>query len=103
MFPVTITHYLFLGAIFFSLGVLGIFLGRKNMITLFMSIELVLLAGTTNLIAFSVHLQDLSGQVFALFVLTVAAAEAAVGLAILILFFRARGTISVEEINQLKG
>ena len=96
-------HYLSVAAILFILGIFGIFLNRKNVIIILMSIELILLAVNINLVAFSTHLGDIVGQVFALFVLTVAAAEAAIGLAILVVFFRNRGTIAVEEINLMKG
>ena len=98
-----LSHYLVVGAILFTLGTLGIFLNRKNVIIILMSIELILLAVNTNLVAFSAFLGDLTGQVFALFVLTVAAAEAAIGLAILVVYFRNRGTIAVEDINLMKG
>ena len=100
---VGLAHYLTVAAILFTLGIFGIFLNRKNVIVILMSIELMLLAVNINLVAFSVHLGDLTGQVFAMFVLTVAAAEAAIGLAILVVYFRNRGTIAVEEINQMKG
>ena len=90
-------------AILFTLGIFGIFLNRKNVIIILMSIELMLLAVNINLVAFSTHLNDLVGQVFAMFVLTVAAAEAAIGLAILVVYFRNRGTIAVEDINMMKG
>ena len=96
-------HYLTVGAILFTLGIFGIFLNRKNVIVILMSVELMLLAVNINLVAFSTHLGDLMGQVFALFVLTVAAAEAAIGLAILVVYFRNRGTIEVEDINMMKG
>ena len=96
-------HYLSVGAILFTLGILGIFINRKNVIVILMSIELILLAVNINLVAFSTHLGDLVGQVFALLVLTVAAAEAAIGLAILAVFFRTRGSIAVEDINAMKG
>ena len=96
-------HYLTVAAILFTLGIFGIFLNRKNVIIILMSIELMLLAVNINLVAFSAFLGDLVGQVFAMFVLTVAAAESAVGLAILVAFFRNRGTIAVEEIDVLKG
>ncbi len=96
-------HYLTLAAILFTLGVLGIFLNRKNVIVILMSIELMLLAVNTNLVAFSTHLNDLVGQVFAMFVLSVAAAEAAIGLAILVIYFRNRGSIAVEDLNVMKG
>jgi NADH-quinone oxidoreductase subunit K len=98
-----IAHYLTVGAILFSLGIFGIFLNRKNVIIILMSIELMLLAVNINFVAFSAELNDLVGQVFAMFILTVAAAEAAVGLAILVVFFRNRGTIEVEDINAMKG
>lgn len=96
-------HYLVVGAILFSLGVAGIFLNRRNVIIIMMSIELMLLAVNINLIAFSATLGDLTGQVFSLLILTVAAAEAAIGLAILVVYFRNRGNIAVEEINRMKG
>ena len=103
MFAIGLVHYLSVGAILFALGVVGIFLGRKNVISLLMAVELIMLAGTTNLVAFSAQLQDLSGQIFALIVLTVAACEAAIGLAILVVFFRNRGSILVEDLSSLKG
>lgn len=96
-------HYLTVGAILFVLGVLGIFINRKNVIIILMSIELILLAVNINLVAFSSFLGDLVGQVFAMFVLTVAAGEAAIGLAILVLYFRNRGTIAVDDINMMRG
>ena len=96
-------HYLTLAAIVFTIGIFGIFLNRKNVIVILMSVELMLLAVNINLVAFAVHLGVLVGQVFALFVLTVAAAEAAIGLAILVTYFRNRGTIAVEDINLMKG
>lgn len=96
-------HYLVVGAILFTLGVAGIILNRKNIIVILMSVELILLSVNINFVAFSKELGDLVGQVFALFVLTVAAAEAAIGLAILVAFYRNRGTIAVEDINELKG
>jgi NADH-quinone oxidoreductase subunit K len=96
-------HYLTIGAILFTIGVFGIFINRKNAIVILMAIELILLAVNINLVAFSSFLGDLTGQVFALFVLTVAAAEAAIGLAILVVYFRNRGTIAVEDIDMLKG
>ncbi|KFC69023.1 NADH-quinone oxidoreductase subunit K [Bosea sp. LC85] len=96
-------HYLAVGAILFTLGVLGIFINRKNVIVILMSIELILLAVNINFVAFSSFMNDLVGQVFALLVLTVAAAEAAIGLAILVVYFRNRGTIAVEDINMMKG
>jgi NADH-quinone oxidoreductase subunit K len=100
---VGLSHYLSVAAILFTLGVFGIFLNRKNVIIILMSIELVLLAVNLNLVAFSAFLGDLVGQVFALLVLTVAAAEAAIGLAILVCFFRNRGSIAVDDINAMKG
>ncbi|ATQ67374.1 MULTISPECIES: NADH-quinone oxidoreductase subunit NuoK [Methylosinus] len=100
---VGLTHYLVVAAILFTLGVAGIILNRKNIIIILMSVELILLAVNINLVAFSAALGDLTGQVFALFILTVAAAEAAIGLAILVTYFRNRGTIAVEDINSLKG
>jgi NADH-quinone oxidoreductase subunit K len=96
-------NYLTVGAILFAIGFMGIFLNRKNIIIILMSIELILLAVNINLVAFSSYLGDLTGQVFALFVLTVAAAEAAIGLAILVVYFRNRGTIAVEDVNMMKG
>ncbi|MGY9003193.1 MAG: NADH-quinone oxidoreductase subunit NuoK [Rhodospirillales bacterium] len=96
-------HYLSVAAILFALGIFGIFINRKNVIVILMSIELMLLSVNLNLVAFSTHLNDLVGQVFAMFVLTVAAAEAAIGLAILVVFFRNRGSIAVEDINMMKG
>ncbi len=96
-------QYLTVGAILFTLGVFGIFLNRKNIIIILMSIELILLAVNLNFVAFSAELHDLSGQVFALLILTVAAAEAAIGLAILVIYFRGRGTIAVDDINRMKG
>ena len=98
-----LSHYLTVAAILFTIGVFGIFLNRKNVIIILMSVELMLLAVNLNLVAFSTHLNDLVGQVFALFVLTVAAGEAAIGLAILVVYFRNRGTIAVEDINMMKG
>ncbi|MDP6474594.1 MAG: NADH-quinone oxidoreductase subunit NuoK [Alphaproteobacteria bacterium] len=98
-----LTHYLTVAAILFTLGVFGIFLNRKNVIIILMSIELMLLAVNINFIAFSVFLNDMAGQVFAMLVLTVAAAEAAIGLAILVVYFRNRGSIAVEDVNVMKG
>ncbi len=103
MFDIGLTHYLTVAAILFSLGIVGIFLNRKNVIIILMSVELMLLAVNINLVSFSSYLGDMVGQVFAIFVLTVAAAEAAIGLAILVVFFRNRGTIAVENINVMKG
>ncbi|MEE8499863.1 MAG: NADH-quinone oxidoreductase subunit NuoK [Kiloniellales bacterium] len=103
MFEIGLAHYLTVAAILFTLGIFGIFLNRKNVIIILMSIELMLLAVNINLVAFSAHLQDLVGQIFAMFVLTVAAAESAIGLAILVVYFRNRGSIAVEDINLMKG
>ena len=100
---ISVTHYLVVSAILFTLGVLGIFMNRKNLIVILMAIELILLAVNINLVAFSAFLHDMAGQVFAMFVLTVAAAEAAIGLAILVIYYRGRGTIAVDDINQMKG
>lgn len=100
---ISIVHYLIVSASLFVLGVCGIIVNQKNIITILMSIELMLLSVNINFAAFSVHLQDLTGQVFAVFVLTVAAAEAAIGLAILVAFSRNRGSIAVDDINELKG
>ncbi len=100
---VTLPHYLVLGAILFAISVVGIFLNRKNVIILLMAIELNLLAVNMNFIAFSHYLQDVSGQVFVFFILTVAAAESAIGLAILVVLFRTRSTIAVDELDTLKG
>jgi NADH-quinone oxidoreductase subunit K len=100
---VSLTHFLLLGAVLFSLSVAGIFLNRKNVIILLMSIELMLLAVNMNFIAFSHYLGDISGQVFVFFILTVAAAEAAIGLAILVVLFRNRGTINVQDLDTMKG
>ncbi|KQQ91436.1 MULTISPECIES: NADH-quinone oxidoreductase subunit NuoK [Aureimonas] len=96
-------HYLTVAAILFVTGVFGIFMNRKNIITILMSVELILLSVNLNLVAFSAFLNDLAGQVFALFILTVAAAEAAIGLAILVVFFRNRGSIAVDDVNTMKG
>ena len=100
---VGIAHYLTLSAVLFTLGVFGIFLNRKNVIVILMSVELILLAVNINFVAFSSFLNDIVGQVFAMLVLTVAAAEAAIGLAILVVYFRNRGSIAVEDINMMKG
>jgi NADH-quinone oxidoreductase subunit K len=96
-------HYLTVAAVLFTLGVFGIFVNRKNVIVILMSIELILLAVNVNLVAFSTALNDIVGQVFALLILTVAAAEAAIGLAILVVFFRNRGSIAVEDVNMMRG
>ena len=103
MLEISLAHYLTVAAVIFTLGVFGIFLNRKNVIIILMSVELMLLAVNINLVAFSAELNDLVGQVFAMFVLTVAAAEAAIGLAILVVYFRNRGSIAVEDINMMKG
>ena len=100
---ITLSHYLAVGAMLFTIGVFGIFVNRKNVIIILMSIELILLAVNINLVAFSVYLHDVVGQIFAMFVLTVAAAEAAVGLAILVTFFRNRGGIAVDDAAVMKG
>ena len=103
MTSISINHFLFLGAILFTIGLLGIFLNKKNVIIILMSIELILLSVNINFVSFSVYMGDLSGQIFAMFILTVAAAEAAIGLAILVVFFRNLGSIEVQQINKLKG
>jgi NADH-quinone oxidoreductase subunit K len=103
MLEIGLSHYLTVAAVLFALGIFGIFLNRKNVIVILMSVELMLLAVNINLVAFSAHLHDLVGQIFAMFVLTVAAAEAAIGLAILVIYFRNRGSIAVEDINMMKG
>ena len=103
MLSIGLAHYLIVGAILFVLGVFGIFMNRKNVIVILMSVELILLSVNLNLVAFSARLGDLTGQVFAMFILTVAAAEAAIGLAIVVIYFRNRGSIEVEDINLMKG
>jgi NADH-quinone oxidoreductase subunit K len=103
MMEITLTHYLILSAIVFVIGVTGLFINKKSIITILMSIELILLSVNINFVAFSAHLKDLTGQVFAMFILTVAASEAAIGLAILVAFYRNSRTIHVEDINELKG
>ena len=103
MTEISLGHYLTLGAVIFTIGVIGIFLNRKNVIVILMSIELILLAVNINLVSFSIFLNDLNGQIFTLFILTVAAAEAAIGLAIIVVYYRGSQTIRVEEINKLKG
>ena len=103
MLSISLGHYLTLAAIIFTIGVVGIFLNRKNVIVILMSIELILLAVNINLVSFSIFINDLSGQIFTLFILTVAAAEAAIGLAIIVVYFRNSDTIRVEEIKNLKG
>jgi NADH-quinone oxidoreductase subunit K len=100
---VTLSHYLSLGALLFAMSVVGIFLNRRNLIVLLMAIELMLLAVNMNFVAFSHYLGDMHGQIFVFFILTVAAAESAIGLAILVLLFRNKNSISVEELNELKG
>ena len=103
MLEIGLAHYLTLAGFLFTLGVFGIFLNRKNVIVILMSIELMLLAVNINFVAFSAHLGDLAGQVFTMFILTVAAAEAAIGLAILVVFFRNKGSIAVDDISGMKG
>ncbi len=103
MIEIGLGHYLTLGAIIFSLGTLGIFLNRKNVIVILMSIELILLAVNINLVSFSIYLQDITGQIFTMLILTVAAAEAAIGLAIIVTYYRNKGSIRVEEIDEMKG
>ncbi len=103
MTDIGLGHYLTLGALIFSIGIIGIFLNRKSIIVILMSIELILLAVNINLVSFSIFLGDIVGQVFTLFILTVAAAESAIGLAIIVVYYRNSGTIRVEEIDQLKG
>ena len=103
MIEITIGHYLTLSAIIFTTGVIGVFMNRKNIIIILMSIELILLSVNINLVAFSIYLQNLVGQIFTMFILTVAAAEAAVGLAIIVINYKNKGTINVDQINSLKG
>ena len=103
MLEIGLGHYLILAATIFTIGVVGIFLNRKNIIVILMSIELILLAVNINLVAFSIYMNDLVGQIFTLFILTVAAAEAAIGLAIIVIYYRNSGTIRVQEIDKLKG
>ena len=103
MTEIGLGHYLSLAAIIFTIGVVGIFLNRKNIIIILMSIELILLAVNINLVSFSIYLQDLTGQVFTMFILTVAAAEAAVGLAIIVIYYKNKGSINVEKVSSLKG
>ena len=103
MIEISLEHYLILGATIFTIGVVGIFLNRKNLIVILMCIELLLLAVNINFVSFSIFLNDLNGQIFTLFILTVAAAEAAIGLAIIVLYYRNSGSIRVEDINTLKG
>ena len=103
MIEIGLGHYLTLGAIIFTIGIIGIFLNRKNVIIILMSIELILLAVNINLVSFSIYLQNLVGQVFTMFILTVAAAEAAVGLAIIVIYYKNKGSINVEQISSLRG
>ena len=103
MTDIGLGHYLTLAAIIFTIGIVGIFLNRKNIIIILMSIELILLAVNINLVSFSIYLQNLVGQIFTMFVLTVAAAEAAIGLAIIVIYYKNKGSIHVEQINSLKG
>ncbi len=103
MIEISLGHYLTLAAIIFTIGIVGVFLNRKNIIIILMSIELILLAVNINLVSFSIYLQNLVGQVFTMFILTVAAAEAAVGLAIIVIYYKNRGSINVDEISSLKG
>ena len=103
MIEIGLGHYLTLGAIIFFLGVIGIFLNRKNVIVILMSVELILLAVNINLVSFSIYLEDITGQIFTMLILTVAAAEAAIGLAIIVSYYRNRGSVRVEEINEMKG
>ena len=103
MIEISLGHYLTLAAIIFTIGIIGIFLNRKNVIIILMSIELILLAVNINLVSFSIYLQDMTGQIFAIFILTVAAAEAAVGLAIIVIYYKHKGSINVEQISSLKG
>ena len=103
MFEISLGHYLILAATIFTIGVVGIFLNRKNIIVILMSIELILLAVNINLVAFSIYMNDLVGQIFTLFILTVAAAEAAIGLAIIVIYYRNKGSIRVEDIHGMKG
>ena len=103
MIEIGLGHYLALGAVIFSLGTLGIFLNRKNVIVILMSIELILLAVNINLVSFSIYLSDITGQIFTMLILTVAAAEAAIGLAIIVSYYRNKGSIRVEEIDEMKG
>ena len=103
MINITLGHYLILAAIIFTIGIVGIFLNRKNVIIILMSIELILLAVNINLVSFSIFTQDLTGQIFTMFILTVAAAEAAIGLAIIVVYYRNKGSIKIEDISSLKG
>jgi len=103
MIEIGLGHYLTLSAIIFAIGIVGIFLNRKNVIVILMSVELILLAVNFNLVSFSIYLQDITGQIFTMLILTVAAAEAAIGLAIIVSYYRNRGSVRVEEINEMKG
>ena len=103
MIEITLGHYLTLSAIIFTIGIIGIFLNRKNVIIILMSIELILLSVNINLVSFSIYLQNLVGQVFTMFILTVAAAEAAIGLAIIVIYYKNKGSINVDQIHSLKG
>ena len=103
MIEISLGHYLTLAAIIFTIGIVGVFLNRRNIIIILMSIELILLAVNINLVSFSIYLQNLVGQVFTMFILTVAAAEAAVGLAIIVIYYKNKGSINVDEISSLKG
>ena len=103
MSEISLSHYLTLSIIIFAIGIVGIFLNRKNVIIILMSIELILLSVNVNLVSFSIYLQDLTGQIFTMFILTVAAAEAAVGLAIIVIYYKNKGSINVDQINSLKG
>ena len=103
MIEIGLGHYLTLSAIIFTLGILGVFMNRKNIIIILMSIELILLAVNINLVSFSIYLQNLTGQIFTMFILTVAAAEAAVGLAIIVIYYKNKGSINVKQISSLKG
>ena len=103
MTEIGLGHYLTLSAIIFTIGIVGVFMNRKNIIVILMSIELILLAVNINLVSFSIYLQNLAGQVFTMFILTVAAAEAAVGLAIIVIYYKNKGSINVDQINSLKG
>jgi NADH-quinone oxidoreductase subunit K len=103
LFEISINHYLILSSIVFVVGICGIFLNRKNVIIILLSIELMLLAVNINMVSFSVFLQDLNGQIFTIFTLTIAAAEAAIGLAIIVVFYRNKGSIEIEDANELKG
>ena len=103
MIDIGLGHYLTLGAVIFSIGIIGIFLNRKNIIVILMSIELILLAVNINLVSFSSYTNEITGQIFTLFILTVAAAEAAIGLAIIVSYYRIKGSIRIEDINEMKG